>query len=110
MDAKMTRSRTGLGRLLAAALLAMGATPALTQTPDSRPTPTLPPSANRSAVPVPGDNKISEADAKARLESAGYANVSNLHLDGDGIWRGVGTKQGKSVDVSLDYQGNIFPR
>jgi len=62
------------------------------------------------AAPQPGDNKISQADAKGRLEAAGYANVSNLRLDGDGIWRGVGVKEGKSVDVSLDYQGNIFPR
>jgi hypothetical protein len=98
-------------RLLAAGLIAAGAASAWAQTPSAPPpAPTLPPSANRSAVPVPGDNKISEADAKQRLETAGYSNVTNLRLDGDGIWRGVGMKQGQSVDVSLDFQGNIFPR
>lgn len=83
---------------------------AFAQAQETPPAPTLPPSANRSAVPVPGDNKISEADAKAKFETAGYSNVGNLKLDGDGIWRGTGMKEGKSVDVSLDYQGNIFPR
>jgi putative membrane protein len=95
---------------VAAGALCVSAAAAFAQSSDSPPTPTLPPSANRSAVPRPGDNKIPEGEAKTKLESAGYSNIQDLHLDADGIWRGVATKQGKSVDVSLDYQGNIFPR
>jgi hypothetical protein len=107
----MATPRAFLRQVLMTAALCAPAAAALAQSSDAPPpAPTLPPSANRSAVPVPGDNKIPESEAKSKLESAGYGDVQNLHLDADGIWRGLAVKQGKSVDVSVDYQGNIFPR
>jgi putative membrane protein len=38
----------------------------------------------------------------------GFINVSNLKKDDNGVWRGRATKDGKTVDVSLDYQGNVI--
>ena len=38
----------------------------------------------------------------------GFSNVSNLKKDDHGVWRGRATKDGKTVDVSLDYQGNVI--
>jgi hypothetical protein len=40
----------------------------------------------------------------------GYANVSELKQDNDGIWRGKAMKDGRSVVVSLDFQGNVSAR
>jgi hypothetical protein len=60
-----------------------------------------------TAAPVAGKNSFTEAQAKKRLESFGYSNVSALHEDAQSIWRGTATKNGKSVPVAVDYQGNI---
>jgi putative membrane protein len=38
----------------------------------------------------------------------GFANVSDLKKDDNGVWRGRAVKDGKMVDVSLDYQGNVI--
>jgi putative membrane protein len=62
----------------------------------------------RSGGPVPGANSFTEGQAKSRIESMGYSSVSSLTKDGQGIWRGKATKDGKSFDVSLDFQGNVF--
>jgi putative membrane protein len=60
-----------------------------------------------TAAPVAGKNSFTEAEAKKRLESFGYTDVSALHQDAQSIWRGTATKNGKSTPVALDYQGNI---
>ena len=60
-----------------------------------------------TAAPVAGKNSFTEAEAKKRLESFGYTNVSALHQDAQSIWRGTATKNGKSGPIALDYQGNI---
>ena len=59
------------------------------------------------AAPVPGANSFTEAQARERLEAHGYANVTDLKLDDQQIWRGKASKNGASVNVALDYQGNI---
>jgi hypothetical protein len=33
--------------------------------------------------------------------------VSALKLDESGVWRGTAMKEGKSVAVALDFQGNV---
>jgi hypothetical protein len=63
--------------------------------------------ANNPGAPVQGRNSFTEGQAKSRIESNGFSNVSNLKKDDSGVWRGKATKEGKSVDVSLDFQGNI---
>jgi putative membrane protein len=60
-----------------------------------------------SAPPVPGANSFTEAQAKDRIQDAGYADVSGLAKDDNGVWRGQATKDGKTVSVALDYQGNV---
>jgi hypothetical protein len=56
-----------------------------------------------------GANRLNEAQAKLRIEGRGYSNVSGLHRDGHGIWRGdAALKDGKPVEVVLDLEGNIY--
>ncbi len=58
-------------------------------------------------APVAGANSFTEGQAKARIESLGYSNVTELQKDANGIWRGKGMKDGKSSSVNLDFQGNV---
>jgi hypothetical protein len=62
---------------------------------------------NNPGAPVAGSNSFTEGQAKARIESRGYSNVTNLTKDDTGIWRGKAQKDQKSLDVSLDFQGNV---
>ena len=64
---------------------------------------------NISNAPVAGRNSFTEAQAKGRIEAAGFTDVSELKKDDDGVWRGTGMKAGAKSDVSLDFQGNINP-
>jgi len=58
-----------------------------------------------------GANRLNAAQAKARIEARGYSNVSGLHKDNHGIWRGDATlKDGKPVEVTLDLEGNIYSK
>jgi hypothetical protein len=66
------------------------------------------PNTNNSQNPVAGANSFTEAQAKSRIEAQGYTNVTGLKKDDKGVWRGKGTKDGKTVDVSLDFQGNVI--
>lgn len=65
---------------------------------------------NNPGAPAAGANSFTEGQAKSRLEGAGYSNVTTLAKDKDGVWRGKGSKGGKSMDLSLDYQGNIVAK
>jgi hypothetical protein len=75
-------------------------TPAV-NTPNTAPNP---------GAPVAGANSFTEGQAKSRIESNGYANVSELRKDDQGVWRGKAMKDGKAVTVSLDFQGNVAAR
>lgn len=57
--------------------------------------------------PAKGANSFSRGGARRRIERAGFAAVADLQRDGDGIWRGHGTKDGSSVGVWLDYKGDV---
>ena len=57
--------------------------------------------------PAKGANSFSIGEAQRRIEKEGYTAVKDLAKDGDGIWRGHGTKAGASVSVWLDYKGNV---
>ncbi|RYJ01733.1 MAG: PepSY domain-containing protein [Acetobacteraceae bacterium] len=97
--------------------------PAVTA-PDSRTgTTTMPPRAEStppaatidngtrtSAAPVAGANSFTEAQAKNRIEAAGFTGVDQLSKDDQGIWRGRAQRNGQQVSVSLDYQGNVSTR
>jgi hypothetical protein len=75
-------------------------TPAV-NTPNSPPNP---------GAPVAGANSFTESQAKSRLETNGFSNVSGLRKDDNGVWRGKANKGGRSVDVSVDFQGNVTPK
>jgi len=62
---------------------------------------------NNPGAPGAGANSFTEGQAKARIEARGYGNVSGLAKDTNGFWRGKAMKDGKTVDVTLDYQGNV---
>ena len=54
-----------------------------------------------------GKNSFTQNQARARFESAGFTNVGPLVLDDQGIWSGTDTKGDMTVNVGLDYRGNI---
>ena len=72
-------------------------TPAV-NTPNSPPNP---------GAPVAGANSFTEGQAKSRIESRGYTNISELRKDDQGVWRGKAMKDGQAVSISLDFQGNV---
>lgn len=98
--------------ILAAALVGASVTVAVAQTaPATSTTGDTPavatPDTKNPTAPVAGANSFTEAQAKDRMEKAGYGAVSGLKLDDMGVWRASATKDGKPVKVSLDYQGNV---
>ena len=65
-------------------------------------------STNRQVTnPVQGRNSFTEGEAKSRIEKRGFTDVSQLAKDDNGVWRGKAMKDGKQVDVSLDFEGNV---
>jgi len=55
----------------------------------------------------PGANSFTEGQARSRIESQGFSNVTELRKDDQGIWRGEATRDGKSISVSVDYKGTV---
>lgn len=64
-------------------------------------------SVKQTQRPASGANSFTEAQAKKRIAKAGYTNISDLKKDDAGLWKGSATKGGKSVNVALDYKGNV---
>lgn len=94
--------------IIAAALLSVASIPAVAQTANDGDTPAVAtPDTKNADAPVEGANSFTEAQAKERIADAGYTDVSALKLDDKGVWRGTATKDGQSVSVGLDYQGNV---
>lgn len=98
---------------LPAVLMIAGTSLAFAQAPSpaANPKPSMPAVSNSDhnnpGAPAAGANSFTEGQAKSRLEAAGYSNVSGLAKDKDGVWRGKAAKGGKTMNVSLDYQGNV---
>jgi hypothetical protein len=65
------------------------------------------PDSTNPTAPVEGANSFTESQAKERIEKAGYSEVTGLKLTDKGIWHATAMKDGKSVSVGLDYQGNV---
>lgn len=100
-----------------ALLLIASAIPALAQTarpPANRdantPAVNSPNSPPNPGAPVAGANSFTEAQAKSRIEDRGFKSVSALKKDKDGVWRGRAQQNGKSVNVSVDFQGNVVAK
>jgi hypothetical protein len=96
---------------VAAIALVLGASGALAQNPPANDGPNNKAinskSGNNPGAPVAGANSFTEGQAKSRIESKGFSNVSGLKKDAKGVWRGTAMRDGESVDVSLDFEGNI---
>ena len=87
------------------AALAISTGPVVAQTPAVKS-----PNTTNPAAPVPGANSFTEGQAKSKIESQGFTNVSGLKKDDNGIWTGSATKGGNKVNVRLDFQGNVTTR
>src|SRR3954466_15368414 len=61
-------------------------------------------------APVAGANSFTEGQAKSRIEANGFTNVSGLKKDDAGVWRGKASKGSQSMNVSVDFQGNVVGR
>lgn len=65
----------------------------------------------KEGAPLKGANSFSRNEARRRIESNGFMEVSDLSKDKDGIWRGwakrAGAPAGQTVKVYCDYQGNV---
>ncbi len=107
--------------ILAAALLSATALTAAAQT--TAPATTAPatstdgntpavatPETKNPTAPVEGANSFTEEQAKTRIEEAGYSDVKDLKKDDKGIWMASGMKDGKSVMIAMDYQGNVVAK
>ncbi|MBB4570753.1 hypothetical protein [Rhizobium leucaenae] len=68
------------------------------------------PDTTNPGAPVQGKNSFTESQAKSRMEKAGYTEITNLQLDDQGVWRASAKKGSKTVQVALDYQGNIVTK
>jgi hypothetical protein len=100
--------------LVAGFILAVAATGAMAQTPPAQSGPqnsavNTSNSSNRQVdTPVKGRNSFTQGEAKSRMEKLGFSDVTGLTKDNNGVWRGQAMKDGKQVEVSLDYQGNVI--
>ncbi|QDG94394.1 PepSY domain-containing protein (plasmid) [Rhizobium sp. NIBRBAC000502774] len=68
------------------------------------------PDTKNSTAPVEGANSFTEAQAKERIEKAGYTGVKDLKKDDKGVWMASGMKGGKAMAIALDYQGNVVAK
>jgi hypothetical protein len=100
-------------KLLVTAAIVAVAIPAMAQQPsppanrDANTPPVNTPNRPNPGAPVAGANSFTEGQAKSRIEARGFTNVVGLKKDSDGVWRGTATQGGKSVKVSVDFQGNV---
>ena len=57
--------------------------------------------------PLAGANSFTEAQARDRIEKAGFSQVKILKKDEQGIWRATASRGGQQVAIALDYKGNV---
>lgn len=48
---------------------------------------------------------ITESDARTRLETDGYTNVTGLVQNPDGTWSATGTRNGQTTQVTIGENG-----
>ena len=61
-------------------------------------------------APLKGANSFTEGQAKDRAVASGLTSVADLKKDGDGIWRGSAMQDGKTVQIAVDFKGNVVPQ
>jgi putative membrane protein len=66
------------------------------------------PDTNKSdASQSAASNSFTQSQAKGHIEKAGYTDVSALTKTPDGRWTGTAKKDGKPVNVSVDFKGAV---
>ena len=60
-----------------------------------------------AGAPLSGANSFTEAQAKDRAAAAGFSNVSALKKDENGVWRGTASEGAKTVNIAVDFKGNV---
>lgn len=60
-----------------------------------------------AGAPLKGANSFTEAQAQDRAIAAGFVTISALKKDENGVWRGTAMDGAKSVNVAIDYKGNV---
>ncbi len=63
-----------------------------------------------NGAPLKGANSFTEGQAKDRAMAHGFADVSALKKDADGIWRGTASMDGKSGPLAVDFKGNVVAK
>ena len=93
------------------AAVLLSAAPAIAQTSSTAPAAVANPNnaSKTTAAPVAGKNSFTMKEAATRLQDHGFSNITGLTKDAQSVWRGKAMKDGQTVDVSVDYQGNITP-
>lgn len=66
-----------------------------------------PATAHTTEAAAKGRNSFTESQAQGRIAKAGYSNISPLMKNANGVWQGKATKDGATVNIALDYKGNV---
>ena len=53
---------------------------------------------------------LPKAKPRTAPSAYGLTSVADLKKDGDGIWRGSAMQDGKTVQIAVDYKGNVVPQ
>lgn len=61
----------------------------------------------QQSAPATGATSFTQEQARDHLISKGYTNPTALVKTPSGQWEGQATLNGETVDVSVDYQGNV---
>ena len=60
-----------------------------------------------AGAPLAGANSFTEVQAQDRAIAAGFVTVSALKKDDKGVWRGTAMDGTKSVNIAVDFKGNV---
>ena len=95
-------------KIIAAVLAATTASGAFAQADTGSHNPALKnPAVHTTAMAAKGRNSFTESQARGRIAKDGYSNVSTLAKNANGVWQGTAIKGGATVNVALDYKGNV---
>jgi putative membrane protein len=64
-------------------------------------------SINLNAKLEPGANSFTEGQVRSRMEQAGLQGIQGLKKEDNGIWRAQAMHNGQSVNVGMDFKGNV---
>ncbi len=95
-------------KIIVAAMATTLATAAFAQADTGSHNPAVKPAtAHTTEMAAKGRNSFTQSQARERIAKAGYADVSKLAKNRNGVWQGTAMKDGAKVNVALDYKGNV---